>query len=71
MQKYMNQKTVEQVRELGSYGYKTIVRARPPAWLSRFARFSAVNAVHLDRESRALTGVGHPRRNWASLGAGF
>jgi len=63
--------TVEQIRELGSYGYKPVFRARPPARLSRFARYGAVIAVHLDRESRVLTGVGNPRRNGTSLGAGF
>jgi gamma-glutamyltranspeptidase/glutathione hydrolase len=63
--------TKEQIDELGRYGYDPIFRAQLPARLSRFARFGAVNAVHLDRSSRVMTGVGDPRRNGNALGARF
>jgi gamma-glutamyltranspeptidase/glutathione hydrolase len=63
--------TAEQIRRLGNYGYKPIFRAELPVRQSRFARFGAVNAVYVDPESGVMTGVGDPRRNGSSLGAGF
>ena len=63
--------TREQIDELGSFGYKPIFHVQLPVRQSRFARFGAVNAIHFDRESGVMTGVGDPRRNGAALGAGF
>jgi gamma-glutamyltranspeptidase/glutathione hydrolase len=63
--------TKEQVDELGTFGYEPILRARLPTRLSGFSRFGSVNAVHFDRESRVMTGVGDPRRNGTALGARF
>jgi gamma-glutamyltranspeptidase/glutathione hydrolase len=63
--------TAGQIKVLKRFGYKPIFRAQLPARLSQFAKFGAVNAVHFDRESRVMTGVGDPRRNGTSLGAGF
>jgi gamma-glutamyltranspeptidase/glutathione hydrolase len=63
--------TEEQVNELGTFGYEPIYRVRPPVRLSLFSRTGSVNAVHLDRETRVLTGVGDPRRNGTALGASF
>ena len=63
--------TKEQIDELGTFGYEPIFRAQLPVKQNRFARFGAVNAVHLDRESGVMTGVGDPRRNGTALGARF
>jgi len=63
--------TQEQIAELRRYGYDSIFRAQLPVRQSRFARFGAVNAVHYDRESGVMTGVGDPRRNGNALGARF
>lgn len=63
--------TREQIDHLESFGYEPIFRAELPVRQSRFARFGAVNAVHLDRESGIMTGVGDPRRNGNALGARF
>jgi len=63
--------TKEQVDELGTFGYEPILRARLPTRLSGFSRFGSVNAVHFDRESRVMTGVGDPRRNGTALGARY
>jgi len=63
--------TKEQIDELGAYGYEPIFRAQIPVKQSRFARFGAVNAVHFDRDSGVMTGVGDPRRNGNALGARF
>jgi gamma-glutamyltranspeptidase/glutathione hydrolase len=63
--------TTEQINELGAFGYEPILRAQPPARLSSFSRFGSVNAVHFERESGVMTGVGDPRRNGTALGARF
>jgi len=63
--------TAEQIDELGSFGYESILRALPPARLSNFSRFGSTNAVYFDRESGVMTGVGDPRRNGTALGARF
>jgi gamma-glutamyltranspeptidase/glutathione hydrolase len=61
--------TAEQIDELARYGYDPILRAQLPVRQSRFSRFGAVNAVHFDRETGVMTGVGDPRRNGSALGA--
>jgi gamma-glutamyltranspeptidase/glutathione hydrolase len=63
--------TKGQVRELRTFGYDPIFGVRLPVRLSRFSRTGSVNAVHFDRESRIMTGVGDPRRNGAAVGARF
>ena len=63
--------TGEQIDELASFGYQRIQRTEPPVKLSHFAHFGSVNAVHFNRQSRVLTGVGDPRRNGEALGARF
>jgi gamma-glutamyltranspeptidase/glutathione hydrolase len=63
--------TGEQIIELGAFGYEPIFRAQIPVRQSRFVRFGAVNAVHFDRESQVMSGVGDPRRNGNALGARF
>lgn len=60
-----------QINELGSFGYEPVWRAQPPARLSNFSLFGSVNGVHLDRETRVLTGVGDPRRSGHARGARF
>jgi gamma-glutamyltranspeptidase/glutathione hydrolase len=60
-----------QIDELGSFGYEPIWRALPPDKLSRFSLFGSVNAVHFDRETRVMTGVGDPRRSGHARGARF
>lgn len=59
----------QQIAELEAFGYETIIRVQLPVRQSQFSRFGSVNAVHLDRLTRMLTGVGDPRRNGHALGA--
>jgi gamma-glutamyltranspeptidase/glutathione hydrolase len=63
--------TREQIDHLESFGYEPIFRAELPVRQSRLARFGAVNAVHFDRESGILTGVGDPRRDGNARGVRF
>ena len=63
--------TQAQIDELGSFGYEPITRAQPPARLSVFSTFGSTNAIHFDRESGIMTGVGDPRRTGTSLGASY
>lgn len=59
----------QQIAELEAFGYETKIRVQLPVRQSQFSRFGSVNAVHLDRLTRMLTGVGDPRRNGHALGA--
>lgn len=61
--------TRRQVDELESFGYTSVFRAELPVRQSGLSRFGSVNAVHLDRLNRVLTGVGDPRRNGCARGA--
>jgi gamma-glutamyltranspeptidase/glutathione hydrolase len=63
--------TGSQVDELEARGYEPVFRAHLPTPLSRLSRFGAVNAVHLDRHTRMMTGVADPRRFGFALGAEF
>lgn len=63
--------TLHQIKQLERFGYGKIPRARPPVRQSGLARFGSVNAVHLDRETRVMTGVGDPRRNGSAMGARY
>jgi gamma-glutamyltranspeptidase/glutathione hydrolase len=63
--------TMEQIDELGGFGYEPILRSQPPARLSNFSRFGSTNAVFFDHTSGGMTGVGDPRRNGTSLGAEY
>jgi gamma-glutamyltranspeptidase/glutathione hydrolase len=63
--------TETQIDELNTFGYKPLRRVIPPTRLNNFARLGSVNAVHFDRETRVMTGVGDPRRNGTALGVRF
>lgn len=63
--------TPQQIDELESFGYQSVFRAELPVRQSGLARFGSVNAVHLDRHTRILTGIGDPRRNGSALGAEY
>lgn len=57
--------------ELERRGYDGILWSRLPTRMSREARFGSINAIHLDRRSRLLTGVGDPRRMGVARGVAF
>ncbi len=62
--------TNDQIAELKSFGYQSIRSIELPVPQGKFSRLGSVNAVHLDRRTRVLTGVADPRRNGNAAGAG-
>jgi gamma-glutamyltranspeptidase/glutathione hydrolase len=59
------------LRQLSARGYSGVERVQLPDVMAAFADMGAVNAVHLDRETRLLTGVSDPRRAGVAGGADF
>jgi gamma-glutamyltranspeptidase/glutathione hydrolase len=63
--------STKQIDEIAGYGYPSIVRVEPPVNQSRFSRFGAVNAIHLETSTRIQTGVGDARRNGSAIAPRF
>lgn len=63
--------TQEDFEQLTSRGYGYSSGVSVPASMNRFTNLGAVNAVHLDRETRMLTGVSDPRRAGIANGADY